>query len=167
MVGITITVCSVVISRSRIYQKVLGIYVTDNVNSKLRFDQEYTQNLLDSLWYSYGTVAAGIRLHLDLQPVSLPVDIAVPCGLILNELAGNALKHAFPGQSKGELKVSLKNDAGRIRLSVADNGVGLPPGLDWQQGKSLGLRLVQMLARQVDAKVEANSENGTRVELIF
>jgi PAS domain S-box-containing protein len=127
---------------------------------------EYIRGLLGYLWRAHG--AAAVRLMLDLEPVSLPVDTAVPCGLILNELAVNALKHAFRGRSEGEVTVALKSGAdGRIRLSVADNGVGLPAGLDWRQASSLGLRLVQMLAAQLGAEVEVSSGDGTRIDIVF
>ena len=75
-----------------------------------------------------------VRLTLDLEPVSLSVETAVPCGLILNELVSNALKHAFPGGRGGEVAVALHaGPDGRVRLRVRDNGVGLPAGLDWRQ----------------------------------
>jgi two-component sensor histidine kinase len=107
-------------------------------------------------------------LNLNLQPVLLPIDMAVPCGLILNELAGNTLKHAFRGRSDGEVTVSLQSDgAGRISFCVADNGSGFPEGFDWRQANSLGLRLVQMLSGQIGANVEVNSEAGTRFEIAF
>lgn len=127
---------------------------------------EYTRSLLSYLWRAYG--ADTVRLTLDLEPVTLSVDKAVPCGLILNELAGNALKHAFRGRTEGEVAVSLHGDIdGRICLRVSDNGVGLPPGFDWRQARSLGLRLVQMLAGQMDATVEVHDGEGARFELVF
>lgn len=129
---------------------------------------EYTRSLLNYLWRAHGAVAANVRLTLDLEPVSLPVDTAVPCGLILNELAGNALKHAFRDRSEGEVTVALQSGLdGRIRLSVADNGVGLPAGLDWRLAPSLGLRLVQMLSGQLGADVEVSGGGGTRFEMVF
>jgi two-component sensor histidine kinase len=129
---------------------------------------EYARGLLGYLWRAHGSFIAAVRLTLDLSPVSFPVDTAVPCGLILNELAGNALKHAFRGRSGGEVTVSLKSGSdGRITLSVADNGVGLPDGLDWRQASTLGLRLVQMLAGQLGAEVEVKSGEGTRFEINF
>ena len=88
----------------------------------------------------------------------------MPCGLILNELAGNALKHAFPGGAAGEVAVALyAGPDGRVRLRVCDNGVGLPPGLDWRQSRSLGLRLVQMLAAQLNGSVDVQSGAGTEM----
>jgi two-component sensor histidine kinase len=86
----------------------------------------------------------------------------------LNELAGNALKHAFPGHSEGEVIVSLCGSVdGTVRLSVRDNGIGLPSEPDWRQSGSLGLRLVQMLAKQLRATVELNRDGGTEFQIIF
>jgi PAS domain S-box-containing protein len=129
---------------------------------------EYVRSLLGYLWRAHGAGAASVRLTLELSPLSLPVDIAVPLGLILNELAGNALKHAFRGRSEGEVNVSLRQgEEGRIILSVGDDGVGLPPGLEWRQSRSLGLRLVHMLSGQIDAGVEVESAEGTMFEISF
>ena len=128
----------------------------------------YARSLLGYIWRAHGSSAATVRLTLDLEPVSLPVDTAVPCGLILNELAGNALKHAFRGRDEGEVIVSLQGGIeGRIRLTVADNGVGLTAGFDWRQAKSLGLRLVQMLSGQIGASVEVSSGKGTRFDIVI
>ena len=126
--------------------------------------------LLNYLWRAQGSAASGIRLALDLEPVSLSVDTAVPCGLILNELASNALKHAFRGRghAEGEVTVSLRRNAqGEVRLGVRDNGTGLPAGFDWSQARTLGLRLVQMLAGQLHAAVEVSSVGGTEFKISF
>jgi PAS domain S-box-containing protein len=129
---------------------------------------EYSRGLLGYLWRAHGAAAASVKLNLKLSPVSLPVDTAVPCGLILNELAGNALKHAFRGRSEGEVTVSLKGgEDGRISLCVTDNGIGFPAGLDWRKATSLGLRLVQMLSGQIGGEVKVSGGEGTRFEVSF
>jgi two-component sensor histidine kinase len=129
---------------------------------------EYTQTLLNYLWRAHGAAAAGIRLALDLEPIPLSVNAAVPCGLILNELATNALKHAFRGRDGGNVSVSLRGGPeGKVCLRVRDNGTGLPAGLDWRQAKSLGLRLVQILAKQLSANVEFSSAEGTEFSVSF
>ena len=100
--------------------------------------------------------------------IPFSVNAAVPCGLILNELATNALKHAFRGRDGGEVSVSLHGGpAGKVCFRVRDNGTGLPAGLDWRQVKSLGLRLVQILAKQLSANVEAMSGEGTEFSVSF
>jgi two-component sensor histidine kinase len=122
----------------------------------------YARSLLTYLWQAYGAETAGIRLTLNLEPLSLSVYTAVPLGLILNELAGNALKHAFHDRTGGEVRVALqRGPAGRVQLTVSDDGRGLPEGFDWGQARSLGLRLVQMLAGQLHADVAVSREEGT------
>ncbi|MBI4776201.1 MAG: PAS domain-containing protein [Deltaproteobacteria bacterium] len=129
---------------------------------------DYAQSLLNYLWRAHGSDADGVRLVLDLEPVLLPVNVAVPCGLILNELFSNALKHAFNGRAGGQVTMSLRGDAqGRVRLCVRDNGTGLPEQFDWRQSRSLGLRLVQMLAKQLRAAVEVSSVKGTEFTIAF
>jgi PAS domain S-box-containing protein len=129
---------------------------------------EYAQGLLNYLYRSYEREASNIRLITDLEQVLIPVNEAVPCGLILNELISNALKHAFPDHTEGEVVVSLHSSKqGEVVLCVRDNGRGLPAGFDWRQGSSLGLRLVQMLAKQLHADVEVSSDRGSEFKLIF
>jgi two-component sensor histidine kinase len=126
---------------------------------------EYAQTLLGYLWRAHGTPTSYIRLALDLEPTPLSVNAAVPCGLILNELATNALKHAFRGRNSGEVIVSLHgNPEGQVCLRMRDNGTGLPAGLDWRSAKSLGLCLVQILAKQLSATVEVSSVGGEGTE---
>jgi two-component sensor histidine kinase len=127
---------------------------------------EYTRSLLGYLWRAHGAAAANVRLTLELEPLTLPIDTAVPCGLILNELAGNALKHAFRGRTEGEVTVTLQSGAeGSVFLYVRDNGVGLPDGFNWREASSLGLRLVQLLSKQLDASVEVSGGGGSRFEI--
>jgi PAS domain S-box-containing protein len=129
---------------------------------------DYMQSLVNYLWRSYGNTAPGVRLELDLSPVFLPVNFAVPCGLILNELFSNAIKHAFRGRSSGKVKVALDgNPNGQVQLSVADNGIGLPSGMNWRQSPSLGLTLVQTLATQLHATVEVVNAEGTEFKIFF
>jgi PAS domain S-box-containing protein len=128
----------------------------------------FASALTAGLARTHGRGNSDIRLRLDVEPVSLPIESAVPCGLILNELVTNAYKHAFRDRSSGEIVVRLRTDsAGRVRLGVIDNGVGLAAGVDWRQSPSLGLRLVQMLARQVRAELDLRTENGTAFQLTF
>ena len=129
---------------------------------------EYMHSLLNALWRAHGSATDPIRLTFDLQPVSLSVEKAVPCGLILNELAANAIKHAFPGHRTGEVTAGLHTGpAGQVFLSIRDNGVGLPPGLDIWHSTSLGLRLVQMLTGQLNGTAEVLQDQGTEFRITF
>jgi two-component sensor histidine kinase len=115
--------------------------------------------------------AAGRSIGLELEveeDITLPVDRAIPCGLILNELLTNALKHAFPAGRRGKLRVTLQRcGTDSLRLGVADDGVGLPGDYDDGANGSLGYRLVRAFAEQLGATVRVSREEGTNVEVEF
>lgn len=109
-----------------------------------------------------------VRIEMKVDPIELSIDESIPCGLILNELLMNAFKYAFPNGRPGVITVVLRiNEPGVFRISVADNGVGAPESIDLQQPKSLGLRIVRTLTRQLSGKVELHRDNGTRFEILF
>ncbi len=143
------------------------LYQTDNL-AQLDF-AEYALGLLNYLWSAHGDATSNLRLNMSLVPLNLPVEMAVTCGLILNELASNAIKHAFPSGSDGEVIVTLEHDpdTGAVCLRVSDNGVGLPADLDWRNSSSLGLRLVQMLAGQMRGTVQTSPGPGTEFQIRF
>ncbi|MBI4445760.1 MAG: PAS domain S-box protein [Acidobacteria bacterium] len=130
---------------------------------------EYAQVLSHHLFRTDGVVVGNIRLRTDLEQVNMSIDLAVPCGLILNELVSNALKHAFPNGQRGEITVSLHESAnGFCLLQVADNGVGIPTDLDVNATRSLGIRLIRSLTRQLDSQFELVPNNpGTEARLTF
>jgi PAS domain S-box-containing protein len=139
---------------------------------------DYARSLLNYLARALGSSATAIDLKMDLQAVPLSVEVAVPCGLILHELASNAFKHAFRGRARGEVTTALGcGRDGRVFLRVSDDGVGLPTGMNWRQSPSLGLQLVHLLARQLNATVEVRTPaavpgavpvaGGTEFEIIF
>jgi two-component sensor histidine kinase len=102
-------------------------------------------------------------------------DLAVPLGLLLNELVSNSLKHAFPEGRRGTIRVRLAPEAGEgadangemLRLTVHDDGIGLPPEADRTSPQTLGLRLVAALSEQLHAKLEFENRNGACVMLVF
>lgn len=129
---------------------------------------EYARRLTGYLLGAHGEAAKRLRLSLAVPPTDLPLAVAVPCGLILHELFGNALQHAFPAGRSGELAVGLDGDAtSGFCLWVRDSGVGLPPGLDLHSPQSLGLRLVQTLARQLHGTVAASAPPGAELRVRF
>jgi len=129
---------------------------------------EYARSLLNYLWHAHGDKASDVRLTLDLPSVTFPVQTAVPCGLILNELTTNALKHAFRDRTDGELTVALNADPdGNMCLVVSDNGVGFPAGFDWRQTRSLGLQLVRMLVGQLGGTLDVRTDGGTTFQITF
>ncbi len=128
----------------------------------------YVHDLCQHLVGAYLKEADRVQLAIKVDPVPLGVDTAVPFGLILNELVSNALKHAFPLQRCGRLQVTVKAEAGGpVTLSVQDDGIGLPADLDFRQARSLGLRLVNNLARQIDGVVAVEKDKGTTVRVSF
>jgi PAS domain S-box-containing protein len=110
-----------------------------------------------------------IHLEVDVEEdLELPVDRAIPCGLILNELMTNALKHAFPDGRAGTLRITLRRELPeRVLLGVGDDGVGLREGRHGTLHGSLGWRLVQAFAEQLGAEIRVHSDAGTRVEVVF
>jgi|SRR5579859_4071419 len=121
---------------------------------------EYARGLAENVFRLSGVSPQAVTLEFSVQPVALPVDKAIPCGLILNELITNSLKHAFPNGRKGMVRVSLRMQDGCVELEVADDGVGLPRDMDLQQSGSLGLQLIRMLTKQVDAQLRVEGTRG-------
>ena len=116
---------------------------------------DYVRSMGASLFASYGVRGDVLALHLEVDEVKLGLDTAIPCGLIINELISNALKHAFPDGRRGEVRVELRAAGeGDLLLRVSDDGVGFPDGFEPRRSKSLGLQLVQALAEQLDGTVE-------------
>jgi two-component sensor histidine kinase len=108
-----------------------------------------------------------IQVKVDADVDTLELDRAVPFGLLLNELVSNACKHAFPGERRGQVTIRCGRDNRCYLLIVSDNGVGLPPDLDYQHPGSMGLRLVHMLAQQLGGNVVVAPGTGTRIEVRF
>jgi two-component sensor histidine kinase len=129
---------------------------------------DYVRHLAGDLLQAYNTKAAMVKVHLDVSEVLLGVDAAVPGGLILNELVSNALKHAFPGQRSGVIRLTLqRNSAQQIVLNVSDDGVGVPVGFEVSKSDTLGMTIVQALAKQVKGKLEVMRNEGTVFSLTF
>jgi PAS domain S-box-containing protein len=123
----------------------------------------YIQELCSQLLRSYGAPSRKISLNVQADEVALGVDRAIPCGIILNELISNALKYAFPGNDGGTVTVRLRALEHAVELSVNDDGVGLPAGLDVHTNNSLGLKLVNMLVEQLGGTIAMGADE-TRSE---
>lgn len=135
--------------------------------SRINFS-DYVRSLANLLFRSFGEAAGRIALRIGGENIHLSVETAVPCGLIINELLSNALKHAFPGGRKGEVTIDLLQEAPhRFSIRVRDTGVGLPPQLDFQRAETLGLQLVQTLVQQLDGELRVSSNSGAEFTLTF
>lgn len=156
-------------SRNRIRSMALvheGLYQSDDLGG-IEFSH-YVSSLTGYLLRSYGVHTDGVELTIDVDPVHLGIDSAVPCGLIVNELVSNALKHAFVDGRQGHITIELHSvDNGRYELKVGDNGVGIPEGLDIGQTGSLGLRLVSTLVEQLGGTMDLDRSAGTVFRIAF
>ena len=122
---------------------------------------EYATSLAEGVYRLCLTSRAPIALELAIADVEMPVDKAIPCGLILNELIANALKHAFPGGRSGRIRIELRpEDPARLLLLVSDDGVGIPD-LDLERVESLGLQLVATLTEQIGGSLEVRRGSGS------
>jgi two-component sensor histidine kinase len=129
---------------------------------------EYVVSLVDNLFHTHDAAERGIRRELDLGGVRLAIDLAIPCGLIINELITNCLKHAFRGRPGGVVEIAMHRlDGGALELVVADDGNGMPADLDPRHTQSLGLDLVFTFAEQIEAEVAIAREGGTRFRFTF
>jgi two-component sensor histidine kinase len=135
--------------------------------SQLDFE-EYVWTLVANVFFSQRAAERGISSHIEVDGARLEVDMAIPCGLIINELVTNALKHAFPEGRSGTISIILrKRDQGGVELVVGDDGVGLPPDLDLRRAEGLGLDLVFTFAEQLEATVEVERTGGTVFHFAF
>ena len=135
--------------------------------SRIDFRQ-YLENLVVYLVHSYQVDSGRVRLRLDVGDAALDINTAVPCGLIVNELVTNALKHAFPGGREGEVKVTLRTGTdGRFILTVSDNGVGMPEAVDIRKTDTLGMQLVTMLVDQLEGTLTLDAKRGTAFKVAF
>jgi two-component sensor histidine kinase len=141
---------------------------------------EYVRNLAAFLVRSYRANAGLVALTVNAQDIHLGIDAAVPCGLIINELVSNALKHAFPPArdsspdgdtsdgTENQIRIELCCDQdNHLTLVVADNGVGFPKDLDFRNTQSLGMQLVNTLVNQLGGVVELVSQSGTQFNITF
>lgn len=142
------------------------LYQAQNFNN-LSFDQFVTK-MMASIKEVYVMDQTNVEVKLDVTGVQLNVNQAVPCGLIINELVTNAFKHAYPEDKSGVIKVTLKEQSNHmIFIGVEDEGVGLPNEWDMESSESLGFTLIDILARQLNAEVKIENQNGTSISVIF
>ena len=156
-------------SQSRIRSMALiheKLYQSEDL-AKIDF-AEYVESLTNYLFRTYVVNSSLIRLHVQIENVSLDVDAALPCGLMINELVSNSIKYAFPGERKGEINIRLfRREDDRLVLSVKDNGVGLPDEVDIKNSKSLGLKLVNILTKQLGGELDYTRTGGTEYKVVF
>lgn len=128
---------------------------------------KHVRSLASYLFRSYGRTSATIAFNTDIQDVHVSLELAVPCGLIINELVSNALKYAFPDGRTGEICVTLRSADDRSTLVVFNDGVGVPADLDIHASTTMGLQMVRTLVDQLDGVIELDRHGGTSFKITF
>jgi PAS domain S-box-containing protein len=129
---------------------------------------DYIESLAVHLFQFLAVDSRRIRLRRETEAIELDINNAIPCGLIVNELVSNALKHAFPGGREGEVTIMFRRlEDGRLHLAVRDDGVGFPDNLDYRAAESMGLQLVNLLVGQLDGTLELIRDGGTEFRIVF
>lgn len=127
----------------------------------------YIQKLLSKLFSSYGISTERIKLSIDIDNILLNINQAIPCGLIINELVSNSLKHAFPSGISGMITITLKKYKNSKRLIIKDNGIGFTNDKKLNNSDSLGFQIVRDLVRQLDGTIKLNKKAGTEFIIRF
>ena len=142
-----------------------NLYQSDNLTSINARD--YLNAVSKDVIASSGSDTQGISFRLEGDEIIFDADQALACGQIISELLSNSLKHAFPNGQSGNIEVSLHRVGGRIELTVADDGKGLPQDFDLRRIETLGLRLIHALTMQLSGVVNVDDSGGTRVQITF
>jgi PAS domain S-box-containing protein len=128
----------------------------------------YTDTLVTNLVSSSEACSSNINLKIDINDIFLGIDTAVPCGLIINELVLNSLKHAFPEGRSGEICINVQQQSyNTLKLTIKDDGIGFPEDLDFENTESLGLQLVNILTNQIEGSITLKREGGTEFKIEF
>lgn len=142
------------------------LYQTEDLSS-INFGQ-YIRSLTVHLFHTYKINPNIIQMKTDVADVFLDISRAIPCGLIINELVSNSLKHAFPDNKKGKICIRLElYNKRKIKLVVSDNGVGLPKNINFREPQTLGLQLVSDLVNQIEGTVRLERARGTAFHISF
>jgi two-component sensor histidine kinase len=131
-------------SMAMVHEKLYQSSTFTDINFK-----QYIEKLVYDILYNYKIPTGTIKTDMIIENINLNIDTAIPLGLIVNELVTNNVKHAFP-QSEGTITIKLKSLNEQMELTIADNGIGLPKGMDIENTKTLGLKLVKSLVNQLE-----------------
>jgi PAS domain S-box-containing protein len=155
-------------SRDRLRAMILvheTLYQSNDLN-RVSFG-EYLQTLTSQLADAHAARARGIAVHIEADDYALPIETALPCGMIICELLINAFKYAFPDGRKGEVAVIIKVKNGQVEISVNDNGVGLPKDFSTETTEFFGWQLINSLVVQIGGTISIRRDLGTKVKITF
>lgn len=129
----------------------------------------YVHELVNNLLSSYGVDREKIAVKIDVANVLLKIDLAVSCGLVINELLTNSFKYAFPENRKGEINISLRSiEKNKLEIIVSDNGIGIAKDFNLHSTETVGLALVvSTIESQLGGKIKLNREGGTKFKVTF
>jgi PAS domain S-box-containing protein len=128
---------------------------------------EYLRTLAARLLGTYNVGPRRIDIRVEGEPLSLEIDRAISCGLIVNELVANAIEHAFPDERSGHIYINVKRDGSRVVLTVRDDGVGIPAPFTLERVHSFGLQIARTLTLQLEGTIDVRRESGTFVQVTF
>lgn len=157
-------------SQNRIYSMALiheKLYRSHNL-AIINFS-DYLEDLVSNVFASYNVNTAQIHLELNIEEIFLNIETATPCGLIVNELVSNTMKHAFPNDKGGIVSVECYQEKNNelIHLIIRDNGIGFPDNLDFRKTDSMGFQVVCTLIEQLEGTIELEGSQGTTFHLKF
>jgi len=142
------------------------LYESENL-ARIEFGS-YIRKLAVSLSHAFEVEESNIRIEMDIESIFLDINTAIPLGLIINELVSNSIKHAFPDDRKGKIRLDFhKNDKNSYSLIVKDNGVGLTKNIKFQDPQTLGFQLINDLIDQITGSVEVSRRGGTTFKIMF
>jgi PAS domain S-box-containing protein len=141
-----------------VHQKLYQSPDLENIDFK-----EYIQNLTSYVMRSSGV--SGVTIDINAPEVSVDMDTAIMCGMIVNELVSNSLKHAFPLQQEGNIRIQAQRDSNELSITVTDDGIGLPEYFDLEKSESLGIKLVNTFIEQVSGQINIKSDLGTEFQI--
>ena len=141
-------------------------YQTDGL-SKIDFD-DYINKLSDNLFRSFKVNKERVGLEIHAERISLDIDTAVPCGLIINEIVSNSLKHAFNDGSSGKISIELiQVNEEKYRLTISDDGLGFSDDFNLETSDSMGIQLIQALTDQLEGTMELITSPAKGVKYII
>ncbi len=152
-----------VISMSLVQEQ---LYLSDDL-ALVDFNR-YIKSLIANIYGAYKIKHSRIKPIINVKDIHLNINTAIPCGLLINEIVTNAIKHGFNANKKGEIVINMKEDENNyFHLEISNNGDGLPDGLDYKKPESTGMELIRILIIQLSADLELTNENGVLYKLKF
>jgi PAS domain S-box-containing protein len=141
------------------------LYQTEDL-AKIDFNS-YVNGLIKSLFQMYSVNQKQIECDVNVGDVMLDIETAIPCGLIINELVSNSLKHAFIDKTEGKISFNMMRNSNMINFNVSDNGIGIPDNFHIENTSTLGLNLVKTLVNQLEGELTVEHNNGISYDVIF